>query len=109
VAGTKQDGTLAPLSNHGDWVDAAAPGFNIYSTLPQNSYGYKTGTSFATAYVSGLAALLFNVVSDSNGDGKLNDEVRVAIEAGCQQIGIDGVGTGRIDAATSLAEIGYTP
>jgi thermitase len=81
VAATKQDGTLAPLSNHGDWVDAAAPGFNIYSTLPQNGYGYKTGTSFATAYVSGLAALLFNVVSDSNGDGRLNDEVRAAIEA----------------------------
>jgi thermitase len=81
VAATKQDGTLAPLSNHGDWVDAAAPGFNIYSTLPHNSYGYKTGTSFATAYVSGLAALLFDLVTDTNGDGRLNDEVRAAIEA----------------------------
>jgi thermitase len=81
VAGLKQDGSLAPLSNYGPWVDAVAPGFNIYSTLPQNGYGYKTGTSFATAYVSGLAALFFDLVVDSNGDGNLNDDVRAAIEA----------------------------
>lgn len=109
VEATKQDGTLAPLSNHGEWVDAAAPGFNIYSTLPQNGYGYETGTSFATAYVSGLAALLFSVVSDSNDDGKLNNEVRLAIEGGCLRIGLNGVEEGRIDAAGSLAELSYTP
>jgi len=109
VAATRQNDTLAPLSNYGEWVDVAAPGFNIYSTLPDDSYDYKTGTSFAAPYVSGLAALLFNVVTDSNGDGRLNDEVRAAIEAGCQEIGIDGVGCGRIDAANSLAETGNTP
>jgi thermitase len=81
VAGTKQDGSLAPLSNYGPWVDAVAPGFNIYSTLPHNGYGYKTGTSFATAYVSGLAALFFDLVVDSNRDGNLNDDIRAAIEA----------------------------
>ncbi len=84
VAATRQNDTLAPLSNYGDWVDVTAPGFNIYSTLPDSSYGYKSGTSFASAYVSGLAALLFNVVTDTNGDGRLNDEVRAAIEKGCQ-------------------------
>ncbi len=81
VAATRQDGSLAPLSNYGDWVDVAAPGFNIYSTLPNNSYGYKSGTSFAAAYVSGLAALLFNVVRDTNGDNKTNDEVRAALDS----------------------------
>ena len=103
VAAIKQDDNLAPLSNHGDWVDMAAPGFNIYSTLPDNSYGYKSGTSFAAAYVSGIAALLFDAVIDTNGNGRLNDEVRAAIEAGCQEIGIRGVGRGRIDAAKTLA------
>jgi len=105
VAATKLDDTLAPLSNHGDWVDVAAPGFNIYSTMPDDNYGYKSGTSFATAYVSGLAALLFDVTTDNNGDGRLNDEIRAAIEAGCQEISITGVGTGRINAANSLAGI----
>jgi thermitase len=105
VAATRQDGTLAPLSNYGIWVDVAAPGFNIYSTLPDNGYDYKTGTSFATAYVSGLAALLFSLVTDTNGDGKVNDEVRSAIEAGCQEMGIPAVGQGQINAADSLAEV----
>ena len=39
-------------------VDVAAPGANIYSTLPGGSYGYKNGTSMATPHVSGLAALI---------------------------------------------------
>ena len=71
---------LAPLANRGEWVDVAAPGFQVYSTLPGNRYGYETGTSFAAAKVSGLAALLFGMVTDTNGDGRLNDEVRAAIE-----------------------------
>ena len=84
-----------------------SPGFNIYSALPQNGYRYKTGTSFATTHVSGLAALLFSMFSASNGDGRLNYEVWAAIEAGCQKIGINGVGEGRIDAAGFPAEVGY--
>lgn len=92
VAATRQDNSLAPLSNYGDWVSVTAPGFNIYSTLPDSSYGYKSGTSFASAYVSGLAALLFNVVTDTNGDGKLNDEVWAAIENSCPQIGTNSAG-----------------
>lgn len=95
VAATKQDNNLAPLSNYGDWVDVAAPGFNIYSTLPGNSYGYETGTSFAAGYVSGLAALLFSIVTDTNRDSMVNDEVRATIETGCLEIGLDDVGQGK--------------
>ena len=108
VAATKQDDKLAPLSNHSDWVDVAAPGLDIYSTLPENSYGPKTGTSFATAYVSGMAALLFDVVTDTNGNGRLNDEVRATIESGCQEIDIAGVGRGRIDAAKAVPQVYHT-
>ena len=73
--------------------------------MPGNGYGYKSGTSFATAYVSGLTALLFTVVSDSNYDGRLNDEVRVVIEAGYPIIDMQGVGGGCIDAASSLIAV----
>lgn len=75
VTAADDDGNLIPLANYGDWIDIAAPGYKIYSTLPGNNYGYMYGTSFATAYVSGLAATIFPLVQDSNDDGKSNDEV----------------------------------
>lgn len=46
-------------SNYGtETVDIAAPGQNILSTLPNSSYGYMTGTSQATAFVTGAAVLV---------------------------------------------------
>lgn len=46
-------------SNYGtETVDIAAPGQNILSTLPDNGYGYMTGTSQATAFVTGAAVLV---------------------------------------------------
>lgn len=46
-------------SNYGvETVDIAAPGQNILSSLPGNSYGYMTGTSQATAFATGAAALV---------------------------------------------------
>ena len=79
VTAAYDDGNLIPLANYGDWVDIAAPGYKIYSTLPGNNYGYMYGTSFATAYISGFAATIFPLVHDSNDDGKSNDEVRQLI------------------------------
>ena len=46
-------------SNYGtETVDIAAPGQNILSSLPQNTYGLMTGTSQATAFVTGAAVLV---------------------------------------------------
>ena len=104
VAGTDENDSLALLSNHGDWVDVAAPGFNIYSELPQNQYGYKSGTSSAVAHASGVAALVFSVAEDTNGNGAINDEARQAIENSCSPIGADGVGKGRINALEAVTK-----
>jgi subtilisin family serine protease len=46
-------------SNYGtETVDIAAPGQNILSTLPGSAYGMMTGTSQATAFVTGAAVLV---------------------------------------------------
>jgi thermitase len=102
VTATREDGSRAPLANYGDWVDVAAPGYQVYSTLPDNEYGYKTGTSQATAHVAGLAALLYGIAIDGNGDGRVNDEVRAAIEASCVQATGSGIGKGVVDPVEAV-------
>lgn len=61
VAATDRNGELIEMSNRGlVTVDVAAPGKNIHSTLPNGEYGYMTGTSQATAFVTGAAVLLMS-------------------------------------------------
>lgn len=59
ITATDRHQSLLPSSNFGvKSVDMAAPGKDILSTLPKNSYGPMTGTSQATAFATGTAALL---------------------------------------------------
>jgi alpha-tubulin suppressor-like RCC1 family protein/subtilisin family serine protease len=61
VASVNQYGSLSSFSNYGESsVDVAAPGEEIQSTLTGGTYGKKNGTSGATAFVSGEAALLLS-------------------------------------------------
>ncbi len=59
------EGEVLPSSNWGvQKVQIAAPGNSILSTFPGGSYGTMTGTSQATAFVSGIAALMLSVNKD---------------------------------------------
>lgn len=52
-------GELASHSNFGaNSVDILAPGEGIYSTLPNNTYGFNSGTSMAAPQVSGAILLM---------------------------------------------------
>jgi len=104
VAATYPWDAKADWSNYGEWVDVAAPGGGIYATVKDNGYDYKSGTSMASPHVAGLAGLVFPTVSDINGDGKLNDEVRSRIEATCDDIGETDIGHGRINAARAVGD-----
>jgi len=59
VAATGHNDNLTSFSNYGAaTVDIAAPGAEIYSSLLNNGYGFKSGTSMAAPHVTGAAALL---------------------------------------------------
>ncbi|MDQ1645248.1 MAG: hypothetical protein QOJ50_1432, partial [Cryptosporangiaceae bacterium] len=66
VGATDWTGTRTDFSSYGDWVDVAAPGFDITSTFPHwvlanrltTDYATGSGTSFAAPLVSGIAALV---------------------------------------------------
>jgi subtilisin family serine protease len=58
VTATDQKDALWNKSNYGpSTVDLAAPGVNIYSTLPGGAYGFMNGGSMAAPMVTGAAML----------------------------------------------------
>jgi hypothetical protein len=59
VAATTDTDGWASFSNYGpSTVHVGSPGNSIYSTFPNNMWGRASGTSMATPFVSGLAALM---------------------------------------------------
>ena len=57
IASTSSNGSMSYFSNYGKVnVDVAAPGANIFSTVPGNKYDNMSGTSMATPTTVGVAA-----------------------------------------------------
>ncbi|MFT5327560.1 MAG: subtilisin family serine protease, partial [Planctomycetaceae bacterium] len=78
VAAVNNRGELASFSNFGTTtVDIAAPGVDIISTEPGGGFISRSGTSMATPYVSGVAALVFDQFPNATAQ-----EVRDAILSG---------------------------
>ena len=60
IAATATDANdmLYENANRGDYVSIAAPGVDVFAAGKKKSYGLKSGTSMAAAYVSGSVALM---------------------------------------------------
>ncbi len=64
VAAIQNNGNLASYSNYGNAIDVAAPGSDILSTTPGDSYGMMSGTSMAVPFITGTAALIKSYDAD---------------------------------------------
>jgi subtilisin family serine protease len=98
VAATDHNDSRARFSNYGSWVDVAAPGVYIYSTLFNDTYDSWSGTSMSTPTVAGLVGLIL-----SKNPGFNQEEVRTIIRStGDSVISEHYIGTGRINAYKAI-------
>ncbi|MCB0183214.1 MAG: S8 family serine peptidase, partial [Caldilineaceae bacterium] len=95
------------LSNYGDYIDVAAPGYAIFSTYHDlnnyyGGYNYMSGTSMAAPFVTGLAGLLLS--QDSR---RTPADLEKLITSTADKMGnsVDDLyfGHGRINVARALA------
>jgi subtilisin family serine protease len=92
VASIGRTGALSTFSDFGELVTVAAPGEDVYSTLPRSclifgllcrdNYGRMSGTSMATPHVTGLAELVM-----SNKPALTAAEVKACIAGGAIKAG----------------------
>ena len=107
VASVNQKNQLLSSSNFGTTVHIAAPGLGIISTIPGGKFGGMSGTSQATAFVTGVAALL---ASQTRGKGPFDyKQVKEWILDGAKALpGNENrnlVNTGLLSVPGSLAQV----
>lgn len=110
VASVTESRQKSSFSNYGSgWVDVAAPGSEIYSAFPPSRYAMWEGTSMATPFVAGQAALLYdNVPSSVTEPEERAGCVRDVILGTAQPLGDARLGRGHADAAASIDYIKST-
>lgn len=101
VSATDADDKLFSAANIGPHIAVTAPGVDILLPSPGNEYRVISGTSFAAAYVSGVAALMLQ-----RAPGLSPDRVREILQKTAKDIGPPGpdreFGAGLVDAYQAL-------
>ena len=108
VGATTSSDTRWSGSCYGSHIAVTAPGEDIYTTALGGGYTYYTGTSLATPYVSGLAALVL-----AANPGFTSDQISQRIKETAHDLGASGwdqyYGFGRIDARQAIHPAPGTP
>ena len=110
VTATDAQSNFAWFSNHGWWVDVAAPGMGIVGPIngPGEEYVIGDGTSFAAPLVAGVAFLV-RVKNPT----WTQSQVLWRIRSTSRDMGPSGIdpfyGQGRIDAAAALGSARLAP
>jgi subtilisin family serine protease len=119
IAVTNTTSADAKYTNAGygvNTIDIGAPGTTIYSTLPNNIYGNKTGTSMATPQVAGVIALMYAAMPQSmiqtykNNPGNFALSVKQYLLDGADRIpSLNGlVASGRLNAYAAVEAVTCT-
>ncbi|MEV6711388.1 S8 family serine peptidase [Lentzea sp. NPDC051208] len=114
VASITSANVKSSFSNYGtDKIHIAAPGSDVYSTLPGGRYGLLSGTSMASPHVAGVAALLKSTNPTATPAQLRTLLATQADDLNCTDSRCSGTtaknnffGEGRVDA---LAAVGGTP
>jgi Subtilase family len=101
VTATDEHDRLFNGANQGTYVAVAAPGVNVLVPAPNGDVQFTTGTSVASANVSGVAALLL-----AERPSRTPEEIRAILASTAKHLGAQGVnaqfGAGLVDPLKAL-------
>ena len=105
VASTTSSDARSSFSNYGYGVDVAAPGSSIFSTLPNDTYGTKSGTSMAAPNAAGVAALIWSANPSWTRDQVAAQLMATADNIDALNPGYEGLlGSGRVNSYRAVTE-----